>query len=153
MLATPSIRSESLWYQDGNVILQAEGMQYKVYKGLLAQQSTIFKDMFSLPQPSETMNSDMVEGCPVVHLSDAAGEVTFVLEEIFLRRYAGQLILGFRALIMRGDDDKMAGPEGASANRGHRCISSSRHEIRDGRSSRQNHQNVVFFLPIRSQRL
>lgn len=79
------VRSASLWLEDGNIIFQAEGKQFKVYRGLLSLQSTIFRDMFTVPQYSA--GDSFVEGCPVVHLSDAAADLEFALEAIFLRKY------------------------------------------------------------------
>ncbi|KZP11085.1 hypothetical protein FIBSPDRAFT_913674 [Athelia psychrophila] len=96
MQSTENSRSESsapvalvrsdIWYDDGNVILQAEGVQFKVHKSILAQSSSVFQDMFSFPQPSTT-DTEMAEGCPIVHLSDSAEEVRYVLQAIFQRKY------------------------------------------------------------------
>lgn len=74
-----------IWYLDGNIVLQAEsGTQWKVYKGVLAESSTIVHDMFSLPQPS-SMDTGKVEGCAVVQLSDSAEKVEYVLQAICRR--------------------------------------------------------------------
>ena len=44
-------RHPDLWYGDGTVILIAESTGFRVYQGLLAKHSEVFRDMFSLPQP------------------------------------------------------------------------------------------------------
>ncbi|KAJ7167231.1 hypothetical protein C8R43DRAFT_984555 [Mycena crocata] len=44
-------RSTDVWFDDGTVILQAEQTLFRVYRGVLAAQSTIFRDMFSISQP------------------------------------------------------------------------------------------------------
>lgn len=86
-LETPGVPARSsLWYFDGNIVLQAEGTQWKVYKGVLARSSPIFQDMFSLPQPP-SMDTEMVDGCPVVQLSDSAEEVEYVLQAICQREF------------------------------------------------------------------
>lgn len=77
------VRSD-IWYEDGNVILQAEGTQFKVHKSILAQSSSVFKDMFSFPQPP-SVGTELVEGCPIVHLSDSAKDVNYVLQALFQR--------------------------------------------------------------------
>ncbi|KZP10321.1 hypothetical protein FIBSPDRAFT_838656 [Athelia psychrophila] len=82
-METPT-RSQSLWLEDGNVVIQAEATQFKVYRGLLALHSPIFKDMFALPQPPS--GEQLVEGC-LVRLSDAAADVSIVLETICLRKW------------------------------------------------------------------
>ncbi|KAF7982517.1 hypothetical protein HWV62_28126 [Athelia sp. TMB] len=81
------VRSD-IWYADGNVILQAEGVHFKVHKSILAQSSSIFEDMFSLPQPPSS-GADTMDGCPIVHLSDSAQEVEYVLRAIFQQQYMG----------------------------------------------------------------
>ncbi|KAF7974530.1 hypothetical protein HWV62_11996 [Athelia sp. TMB] len=80
------VRSEDVWYDDGNIILQAENTQFKVVKSILQRNSSVFKDMLSLPQPTSS-DTELVEGCPVVHLSDSADEVRYVLKALFEREY------------------------------------------------------------------
>ena len=68
-----------LWYDDGTVILIAESTGFRVYRGLLSKHSQVFRDMFSLPQPTATIE-DTHEGCPVVRLvDDTAEEIAEVL--------------------------------------------------------------------------
>ncbi|KAF9011980.1 hypothetical protein BDQ17DRAFT_1298357 [Cyathus striatus] len=81
----------SLWFDDGNIVLQAGDTQFRVYRGMLTRHSTVFADMFSIPQPSHTHtsdDSDVVDGCPVVHLSDAAGDMEYVLSALFLNSFS-----------------------------------------------------------------
>lgn len=82
--AEPLVRSET-WFHDGNIVLQADQTQFKVHKGILAANSTVFADMFSIPQPPSGVQ--LAEGCNVVHLSDSAVDVTYVLEALCKRRY------------------------------------------------------------------
>lgn len=79
-------RSGSVWFDDGNIIIQAEGTIFKVYRGVLAAHSSVFKDMLSIPQPSSEGLS-AIEGCAVVHVSDTAADITIVLEALCLRGY------------------------------------------------------------------
>ncbi|KZP02293.1 hypothetical protein FIBSPDRAFT_686775, partial [Athelia psychrophila] len=74
----------SIWYHDGNVVLQAEGTRWKVHQGILAESSSVFRDMFSIPQPP-SRDTELVEGCPVVQLSDTAKDVECVLQAICKR--------------------------------------------------------------------
>lgn len=78
-----NITRSDVWFEDGNIVIQAERTQFKVYRGTLAVHSPIFKDMFAIPQPP-IEGEGTVEGCPVVHLSDTAADVTIVLKAIFL---------------------------------------------------------------------
>ena len=72
--------SDLIWFADGNVILEAEERQFRVHRGILAMHSTVFKDMFEMPQPSE---EPTVEGCPVVKLSDTAADVEHLLSVVY----------------------------------------------------------------------
>ncbi|KZP02485.1 hypothetical protein FIBSPDRAFT_700884, partial [Athelia psychrophila] len=56
-----------LWFEDGSILLETERVQFKVYKGILAANSAIFRDMFANAQPQE---GELVEGCPGVYLTD-----------------------------------------------------------------------------------
>lgn len=79
-----TVRSK-IWFEDGNVILEAEGIQFKVHRGILSESSSVFKDMFTLPQPP-SMDEELIDGCPIVHLSDTAEEVTYMLEALCQRK-------------------------------------------------------------------
>ncbi|TEB30547.1 hypothetical protein FA13DRAFT_519284 [Coprinellus micaceus] len=70
--------------EDGSVMLQAENTQFKVHRGLLARVSTIFSDVFSVPQPPK--GNEVVEGCPVVHLQDTAEDVQFLMGTLYGQR-------------------------------------------------------------------
>ncbi|KAJ7611816.1 hypothetical protein FB45DRAFT_1009626 [Roridomyces roridus] len=77
-------RIPELWFEDGNIVIQAENSQFRVHRGILAACSAVFKDMLSFPQPADV---ELVEGCPVVHLTDAPTEVTVFLRAIFVPDY------------------------------------------------------------------
>ena len=65
-------RSARFWFEDGNVVLQAEDTQFRVHRSHLALHSEIMKDCFSCPQPE---GAPTVEGCPLVHLPDSAMDI------------------------------------------------------------------------------
>jgi BTB/POZ domain len=71
------------WLDDGNIILQAESTRFRVLRSILSASSSVFRDMFSLPQPE---NENAVDGCPVVHVSDTADDLHHVLKALFDRR-------------------------------------------------------------------
>ncbi|OJT09461.1 hypothetical protein TRAPUB_14064 [Trametes pubescens] len=82
--ATEGARKRDLefWHSDGNIILVARDVEYRVYKGLLADHSSVFRDMFSLPQPiTNAPSSSALEEstCPVVHLYDSPEDLRHVL--------------------------------------------------------------------------
>ncbi|KAJ7108756.1 hypothetical protein C8R44DRAFT_714111 [Mycena epipterygia] len=73
------VRSK-IWMPYGDIILQAESTLFRVNRDVLAKHSSVFSDMFSVPQPS---NQPMVEGCPVVHVSDTAKDWELLLEVLY----------------------------------------------------------------------
>ncbi|KAJ7637508.1 hypothetical protein B0H17DRAFT_1339515 [Mycena rosella] len=75
----PPIRSK-IWMSYGDIILQAESTQFRVNRDILANQSSVFRDMFSLPQPP---GEDTVEGCLIVELSDSAKDVELLLTALY----------------------------------------------------------------------
>ncbi|KAJ7749936.1 hypothetical protein B0H16DRAFT_1318922 [Mycena metata] len=75
---TPS--NDGLWFKDGTLVIQAGSLSFRVYSGLLAETSPIFHDMLQVPQPEA---GDLVEGCPVVRLSDNEQDVRCFLKAIF----------------------------------------------------------------------
>ncbi|KAE9394434.1 hypothetical protein BT96DRAFT_923558 [Gymnopus androsaceus JB14] len=66
-----------LWYSDGNLIIETADSLFKVYSGLLAQKSSVFRDMFSFPQPNENARD-----IPTVRLFDQSDELTWFLKAI-----------------------------------------------------------------------
>ncbi|KAJ7127282.1 hypothetical protein C8R43DRAFT_700116 [Mycena crocata] len=74
-------RVQELWFDDGNLVIQAENSQFRVFRGILAARSSVFQDMLSFPQPSD---AELVVGCPLVRLPDSLWEVTVFLKAIFL---------------------------------------------------------------------
>ncbi|KAJ7725332.1 hypothetical protein B0H16DRAFT_1895121 [Mycena metata] len=82
--APPLVRSAEYWFDDGNIILQAESTQFRVAKSVLSMHSSVFRDMFLLPLPSDEA---MVEGCAVVVLQgDTALDWIVLLGVIYPKR-------------------------------------------------------------------
>ncbi|KAM5539618.1 hypothetical protein V8D89_006727 [Ganoderma adspersum] len=69
-------RHPEIWFDDGNIVLVARETAFRIYRGLLAGQSTVFSDMFasSTSSPDETF-----DGYPVVHLSDSPHDLAHLL--------------------------------------------------------------------------
>lgn len=73
------IRDAEFWMEDGSVVLAAGRVAFRVYKGLLGAQSPIFKQLFADSKPSA---EEMLEGCPVVALSDPPEAVRHFLRAL-----------------------------------------------------------------------
>ncbi|KAJ7701844.1 hypothetical protein B0H17DRAFT_862003, partial [Mycena rosella] len=80
--SSQSQRVHDLWFEDGDLVLQAGNGQFRVYRGVLAARSSVFNDMLSesFPQP---LDSELVEGFPLVRLPDPESHVTRFLRAIF----------------------------------------------------------------------
>jgi hypothetical protein len=61
--------SPDVWFQDGTLVVCAGGTLFRVYSGILASQSEIFKDMLAVPQPEQP---EVYDSCPVVRVQDSA---------------------------------------------------------------------------------
>lgn len=71
---------ETLWFEDGNIVLIAEDVAFKVHKSVLARQSPVFCDMFGFPQPNY---EEVFDGTPAVRLHDQAADVAIFIEVMY----------------------------------------------------------------------
>ncbi|KAH8101867.1 hypothetical protein BXZ70DRAFT_1017995 [Cristinia sonorae] len=70
-----------IWFEDGNVVLVAQdGTGFRVHQSILAANSDIFRDMFTIPQPEDR---EMVEGCPSYYFESR--RITFEVLSAMLR--------------------------------------------------------------------
>lgn len=84
------VRSDLLWLDDGNIVLQADTTLYKVHRSTLALHSPVFDDMFRLPQVFSDAKQEMIDGCPLVVLHDTAEDI-----DLMLRAFYGQMCVDF----------------------------------------------------------
>ncbi|KAH7929015.1 hypothetical protein BV22DRAFT_1003622 [Leucogyrophana mollusca] len=81
-LADTDSKHSEPWADDGNLILIAEGEEFRVHRSILCSYSQIFKDMFHSSSAEE-----LVDDCPIVHLSDTVDDVRHVLKALYDRSY------------------------------------------------------------------
>jgi hypothetical protein len=66
---------------DADIVLQSSNfVNFRIHKSILASSSPFFKDMFSLPQPS---NNEVVDGLPVLRLSEDAELVRALITVLY----------------------------------------------------------------------
>ena len=71
---------DTLWFDDGNIVLIAENIAFRVHSSILSRRSPVFKDMFAMPQP---MGAECMENCPVVQMTDPPSELGDFLNYIY----------------------------------------------------------------------
>jgi len=76
-----SHRVQDLWFDDGTLVLQAEGSLFRIYKSILSIKSSVLRGLLSKP-PQGT-----VDDCPLVQLDDSADDLTYFLKSIFNPEY------------------------------------------------------------------
>ncbi|EDR12103.1 uncharacterized protein LACBIDRAFT_323131 [Laccaria bicolor S238N-H82] len=80
-LASPTlVRVSGLWYDDGNIVFQAESSLFRVSLGVLAAHSPIFDDLLKLPQ---SQDQEMYEDCPLMVLHDKAEDLANFLRAVY----------------------------------------------------------------------
>jgi len=62
------------------IIRSSDSVDFRVHKPVLAMGSPIFRDMFSLPQPSD---SEFVDGLPVVRLDEDSGLLNSLISILY----------------------------------------------------------------------
>ncbi|KAJ6577894.1 hypothetical protein B0H19DRAFT_1121730 [Mycena capillaripes] len=73
-----------LWLSDGDLIVQADNLSFRLYSKVLAANSTVFADMLAFPPPiGDTPSNDTMDGLPIVRLFDSAADAKLLLKAIF----------------------------------------------------------------------
>ncbi|KAJ6540869.1 hypothetical protein DFH09DRAFT_1368513 [Mycena vulgaris] len=80
------IRVDHLWFSSDSLVIRAEKKVFRVTKSILAARSSIFRDMVAVPQPPGE-ETELIDGSPVVCLSDSAADVEVFLQAIFDSSY------------------------------------------------------------------
>lgn len=75
-------QSSEFWIRDGNIILQAETVQFRVHQGVLERNSSVFKDMFQVGSPDSQTLSD---GLPLVEMHDSPADIELLLKALYNR--------------------------------------------------------------------
>lgn len=73
-------KSSDFWIDNGNVVLRTATKQYRIHQGVLSMHSSVFKDVFSIPQPVEQSTH---EGVPIVGITDSAKDWDELLPVIY----------------------------------------------------------------------
>ena len=77
----PTANRGSPWFDDGNIILFAGNIAFKVYKGLVARYSELFANLF-VDIPPQRLVGFFVEQCLAVRVDDSPVQLSTVLDFI-----------------------------------------------------------------------
>ena len=75
------VRSADLYLDDGNIVLVAGNIAFRVHRSQLARHSEVFRDMLAIP--SQPDGAEVSDGCPVVRLTDTPSDVLQLLLALY----------------------------------------------------------------------
>ncbi|KIY48398.1 hypothetical protein FISHEDRAFT_73601 [Fistulina hepatica ATCC 64428] len=73
-------RSSAFWYSDGSLIIHASSTLFRIHRGFLAKNSSIFHDLTTFACTTDELHLD---GCPVVEVSDSPEEWAELLGALY----------------------------------------------------------------------
>ncbi|EKM58565.1 uncharacterized protein PHACADRAFT_253008 [Phanerochaete carnosa HHB-10118-sp] len=74
-------RHASLWFDEGNVVLAAQGKSFKLHSGVLAHHSKVFRDLLSAPALASLQ--ERLDGCPVLRTDDNGDVLAQLLQIVY----------------------------------------------------------------------
>ncbi|TFY79928.1 hypothetical protein EWM64_g4089 [Hericium alpestre] len=77
--------TSEFWFDDGNIIVVCGNTGFRIYMGLLAFKSVVFKDMLAVGDTESGCN-EISEGCVVVRLPDDESDMLRLLEALYSPR-------------------------------------------------------------------
>ncbi|KAF8588369.1 hypothetical protein K439DRAFT_1613624 [Ramaria rubella] len=77
----PPSRSSDIYFEEGNIVLIAENVAFRVHRTQLVHHSEVFRDMLSLAHQPE--KAEKFDGCPTIHLSDTSKDITSLFQTLY----------------------------------------------------------------------
>ena len=77
-------RDGKIWFKDGNIVLVAERVAFRVYREQLKARSEKFAEIFDAYDPGQ---GEVYDDCPAVRLSDSPHDLGILLAVIFTNKY------------------------------------------------------------------
>lgn len=75
-------RHEYLWWRDGNVIVAADGMSFKLHASILERHSSVFRELLDSAQPREN-SPETFERCTVLRVEDKGALLAELLQVLY----------------------------------------------------------------------
>ncbi|KAM5544851.1 hypothetical protein V8D89_001749 [Ganoderma adspersum] len=85
-------RDSDVWYEDGNIVVIAQTTAFRFHKSVVSHHSSVFRDLFSVPQPSPPAvagesepgaRAETFDGCAAVRVSDTSYDFRELLRAIY----------------------------------------------------------------------
>lgn len=74
-------RHQSLWFDEGNVIIVAHGKSFKVHSSVLSHHSNVFKELLSGPALAGL--SEKLDNCPILRAEDRGDALAQLLQIVY----------------------------------------------------------------------
>jgi hypothetical protein len=72
------------WFDDGNVVLLAERVAFRVHRGVVARASEVMQHMFALPQAEDAdPGAATIDGCAVVPMYDDPALLALLIKALY----------------------------------------------------------------------
>ena len=75
------VRHADLWFEEGNVIITAVGLSFRVHSGILSRHSEVFGTLIS-PRALEDL-PERLDGCPILRVPDNGDHLRKMLTIIY----------------------------------------------------------------------
>ncbi|KAF7288380.1 F-box domain-containing protein [Mycena chlorophos] len=90
----PLLTRSEVWFDDGNLIVQAQNTLFRVSRGVLAYHAPGIVELLNDPERMV----DHIEGVELLVLQDAAEDVEVVFKQLFHRKFSDDFFPSFAAV-------------------------------------------------------
>ena len=82
--ARTPVQSQQFWFEDGNIVLEAEATLFRVHRSIMGKHAKVFADMFSLELHSAAPDQPCTpDGCPIISVQDPSDDLELYLKIIY----------------------------------------------------------------------
>ena len=80
-------RDTEYWFEDGTLLIVAQNIEFRVYKGLLTDRSVVLKELVSQSHTHQTLSigDQQTVRCPVVCVTDSPQDMRHLLRALMPR--------------------------------------------------------------------
>ena len=82
--STATLKSEGIWFDDGDLVLQTDDATFRVHSLLMIKFSSVLEGILRSALASKSI--DKIDGCPAVRLQDKGGDLRTLLHALYTPR-------------------------------------------------------------------